>query len=184
MAAEPVPPTELPPLGPGEYHELRVHGVAGTSAESMLGLAARLQATGTGPAAEVRGDGSGARDLPVAPDCAVQPAPGDVSVWEPPEVDPRLRAFSWSSPTSGHWYQAGYLLLLPFMIANLAGWMVVGPTAVGGGPTVRVSVLLVRAIGLLITGVFVVSIQIVVADLVVFQWLHRDHDWPVAIGAP
>lgn len=171
-------PKGLPALSPGDDHELRVHGVAGSSPESMLGLSARLQATG------VRGTGGAD---PVVPsrgtvgadtECIADPAPGDVSVWEPPAVDPTLRAFSWSSLTSGHWYQAFYLLLLPFMLANLAGWMIVGRSPLGRGWEVRLASFLVRAIGLLVTGVFVVSAQIVVADLVVVQWLR----WPVAIG--
>lgn len=34
--------SSLPALEPGGYHELRVHGVAGSSPESMLGLQAEL----------------------------------------------------------------------------------------------------------------------------------------------
>ena len=30
--------SEVSPLGPGCYHELRIHGVAGSSPESMLGF--------------------------------------------------------------------------------------------------------------------------------------------------
>jgi hypothetical protein len=170
----------LPPLSPGDDHELRVHGVAGTSPESMLGLAARLHATGVagtggGDKPDVRRGESGA-ETP----CVADPAPGDVSVWEPPEVDARLRAYSWSSLTSGHWYQAFYLVLLPFMLANLAGWMIIGRSPLGRPWEVRLAAFSVRAVGLLITAVFVVSAQILVADLVVFQWLR----WPVALGPP
>jgi hypothetical protein len=171
-------PEPLPPLTPGDDHELRVHGVAGSTPESMLGVAARLQATGVAgkDGADPLVPSRGAIGADTA--CIADPAPGDVSVWEPPEVDPALRAFSWSSLTSGHWYQAFYLVLLPFMLANLAGWMIVGRSPLGRGWDVRIATFLVRAVGLLVTGVFVVAAQIVVADLVVFQWLR----WPVAIG--
>ncbi len=168
-------PKGLPALSPGDDHELRVHGVAGSTPESMLGLTARLQATGIhGPDVPARGV-VGSDTI-----CVADPAPGDVSVWEPPAVEEDLRAFSWSSLTSGHWYQAFYLVLLPFMLANLAGWMIVGRSPLGRTPEVRLSTFLVRVIGLLVTGVFVVSAQIVVADLAVFEWLR----WPVAIGPP
>jgi hypothetical protein len=159
----------LPALTPGDYHELRVHGVAGRAPENMLGLAAQLAATGyQGSEVADTADhprGSTGSDT----DCAVEPRPGDVSVWEPPTVEPELRAYSWSSLTSGHWYQAFYIVLLPFMIANLAGWMIVGRTPVARDRGIRWAVLLVRAVGLLVTGIFVVSMQIVVADLVVFR---------------
>lgn len=170
----------LPPLSPGVDHELRVHGVAGTTPDSMLGLAAVLQATGVGGRdggdAPARQRGTVGADTP----CIADPAPGDVSVWEPPAVDPALRAYSWSSLTSGHWYQAFYLVLLPFMLANLAGWMIVGRSPLNRTWEVRSAAFLVRVVGLLVTTVFVVSAQFVVADLVVFQWLR----WPVAVGPP
>lgn len=173
-------PNDVPPLGPDDYHELRIHGVAGSSAESMLGLTARLSVV------DVR--------RPVTPD-GVEPQPGDISVWRPPHVEPHLRAWSWGSLTSGRWYQAFYLLLLPFMIANLAGWMLVvrhGPTPDGPdgpdgrtGPTaefrdtaLRASAFLVRLVGMLVTVVFVLSAQLLLADVVGWQWLHRDRGWP------
>ena len=105
-----ITPEGLPPLSPGNDHELRVHGVAGTTPESMLGLVARLQATGNAgirggdPSDTPRGD-TGADTV-----CIADPAPGDVSIWEPPPVDENLRAFS---------------------LANLAGWMIVGPSPLG-----------------------------------------------------
>lgn len=162
------------PMTTGEdAHELRVHGVAGTPPEAMLQLEATLDGVDLGPVGSV---GVAGRPRPVGGD--------QITVWRPPTPDPRLRAWSWSSLTSGRWYQAFYLLLLPFMIANLAGWMVSGdpvPPARGGDPTrpapfrgvrLRLATLLVRLVGLLVTAVFVVSVQIVVADLVVWQWLY------------
>jgi hypothetical protein len=167
------------PFEPGQEHELRVHGVAGSTPESMLGLQAQ----------------------PAAP-----AAPGGITVWRAPQVPESLRAWSWSSLTSGHWYQAFYLLLLPFMIANLAGWMLLArvcpapdepdaaprdkAAAYAGTPRyrdgmLRVSTLVVRLAGLLVTGVFVVSFQLVIGDLVFWQWLYRGLGaplWTVGLG--
>lgn len=182
MTAAPVnSSTALPPLEPRACHELRVHGVAGTSPESMLGLKAEL--TGV--------------DVPTTQDgCTDTTRPGDISVWRTPEVQPDLRAWSWSSLTSGHWYQAFYLVLLPFMIANVAGWMLVSDRhATAVEPTeestefrtavLRASTALVRLVGLLVTVVFVLAIQLVLADVVVWQWLYRrvlDAHWVVGVG--
>lgn len=177
-------PVATRPLGPGAYHELRVHGVAGSPPEGMLGLRARF---------------TGADVAPTRSDGHVATAPGDISVWRPPDVAPHLRAWSWGSLTSGRWYQAFYLLLLPFMIANLAGWMLVArrwatpetgadvaarpdgqpPDADRRDLHLRVSTLLVRLGGLLVTVVFVVSFQLVLADLVFWQWLFKARDWPL-----
>lgn len=171
-------PNDVPPLHPGDYHELRIHGVAGSSAESMLGLTARLSVIDV--------------QRPVTPGGA-EPEPGDISVWRPPPVDPDLRAWSWGSLTSGRWYQAFYLLLLPFMIANLAGWMLVArrcpapdepggrvdPTAEFRDATLRVSAFLVRLVGMLVTVVFVVAAQLLLADILGWQWLYRDRNWPL-----
>jgi hypothetical protein len=132
---------------------------------------------------------------PGAAACVGRPRPDQITLWAPPEIDPRLRAWSWSSLTSGRWYQAFYLLLLPFMIANLAGWMLPAaeppptglPDAAGTAAPyrhlrLRAATLVVRLVGLLVTLVFVVSVQIVLADLVVWQWLHQGLDWPVGIA--
>ena len=155
-------------------HELRVHGVAGTPPEAMLQLDA----------------------VPVRPRSG-RPVVDEITEWRTPPTDDRLRAWRWSSLTSGRWYQAFYLLLLPFMIANLAGWMLPGDPGApvrGGDPTgpppyrtprLRLATLLVRLVGLLVTAVFVVSVQIAVADLVVWQWLYLAEDaplWLVGLG--
>jgi hypothetical protein len=157
-----------------DAHELRVHGVAGTPPEAMLQLGAVWI---DGP----EGDPGDAGPLP-------QPTGADqITFWRAPRRDERVRAWSWGSLTSGKWYQALYLLLLPFMIANLAGWMLAGAAPDGresdGAPPfrtarVRWATLLVRVVGLLVTVVFVVSTQLVLADLVAWQWLYQDVRWP------
>ncbi|GAY09501.1 hypothetical protein [Pseudonocardia sp. N23] len=157
----------------GEGHvELRVHGVAGTPPAVMLQLVPpvrvdRPEETGTD-------------------------ADGAISEWRRPPERPELRAWSWGSLTSGRWYQAFYVVLLPFMLANLAGWaLLAGPDAPGSpdvparrGPRVRLAVLLVRVGGLLVTVVFVLWAQLIVADLGAYQWLVRRLGAPVwVVGA-
>ncbi|GAA4542878.1 hypothetical protein [Pseudonocardia xishanensis] len=146
-----------------EAHELRVHGVAGASPESML----QQTAVEDEPGAEH--DCGCPADRDAHP--RAEPGADEITVWRAPRRDPRLRAWSWGSLTSGKWYQAFYLLLLPFMIANLAGWMVAGPA--GRGLRLRWATLLVRIVGVLVTVVFVVSVQIVLSDLVAWQWLYQ-----------
>jgi hypothetical protein len=119
-----------------DHVELRVHGVAGGSPASLLQLAPRQVHR---PATE--GD-------------------AEIIEWRQPDPPPHLRAWSWGSLTSGRWYHAFYLLLLPFMLANLAGWMVVTepgePQDDRARPVrFRATVLAVRTVGLAVTVLFV-----------------------------
>ncbi|ODT97808.1 MAG: hypothetical protein ABS81_29350 [Pseudonocardia sp. SCN 72-86] len=152
--------------------ELRVHGVAGTPPAVMLQLVP-----------PVRVD---------RPDAAGSDADGAISEWRRPPERPELRAWSWGSLTSGRWYQAFYVVLLPFMLANIAGWaLLAGPDSPADaavparrGARLRAGVLLVRVAGLLVTVVFVLWAQLIVADLVAFQWLVRRLGTPVwTVGA-
>ncbi|MFC7657573.1 hypothetical protein ACFQV8_15525 [Pseudonocardia benzenivorans] len=153
--------------------ELRVHGVAGTPPELMLQL---VPAVRTDRAEQPPDDDDGA-----------------ITEWRQPPARPQLRAWSWGSLTSGRWYQAFYLVLLPFMLANLAGWALLASPD-GGPPTgtddhadrerpargvrIRWCVLLVRLAALLVTTIFAFWTQLVVADLVAYQWLVRHAGWP------
>ncbi|GAA4859993.1 hypothetical protein GCM10023403_25420 [Pseudonocardia benzenivorans] len=172
------PPVDAP--GPAAAHddrdppvELRVHGVAGTPPELMLQL---VPAVRTDRAEQPPDDDDGA-----------------ITEWRQPPARPQLRAWSWGSLTSGRWYQAFYLVLLPFMLANLAGWALLASPD-GGPPTgtddhadrerpargvrIRWCVLLVRLAALLVTTIFAFWTQLVVADLVAYQWLVRHAGWP------
>jgi hypothetical protein len=147
-----------------DHVELRVHGVAGGTPASLLQLAPQQV-----PHPAEEGD-------------------AEITEWRQPDPPPHLRAWSWGSLTSGRWYHAFYLLLLPFMLANLAGWMVV--TEPGEGERARpvrfrATVLAVRTVGLAVTVLFVLWAQLVVADLAAYQYLVRragQPAWWVGVG--
>ena len=121
--------------------ELRVHGVAGASPVNMLEL---------------------------NPCRGPEAAEDEIVEWRQPHPQPQLRAWSWGSLTSGRWYQAIYLVLLPFMLANVAGWMLppmqVDPDDAAPPATrslrIRLAVLAVRTVGLLISIIFVLWAQL------------------------
>ncbi|MBY5163142.1 hypothetical protein [Salsipaludibacter albus] len=79
------------------FWELRIHGVAGTSAESLLEVGVSEVEYGLPTGLELTGRGR--------------------------RVPRDRRAFSWGSLTSGRPWHAFNILLLPFMLSNVAGWM-------------------------------------------------------------
>src|SRR4051812_10597201 len=83
--------------------ELRVHGVSGTPAESMLDrpLLGR-----------VAGDGNAGFYRP-RPEYGATTGPGGA----------QLEAYRWGNLTAGAAARAFWLLLLPFMLANVALWL-------------------------------------------------------------
>ncbi|GLW05647.1 hypothetical protein Misp01_07770 [Microtetraspora sp. NBRC 13810] len=86
----------VPPAAPAGTTQLRVHGVGGTRPQRLLGDPAPRQVAGDAIAGFYRSD------------------------------DPRKRhveAYSWGGLTSRSATRVLWLLLLPFMLANLAGWM-------------------------------------------------------------
>src|SRR5215211_6029513 len=85
-----------PPVVLSGVTELRVHGVGGTTPESLLG------------------------------DLAPQQISGDqiAGFYRTAEGQKRhVEAYSWGGLTSRSGTRVLWLLLLPFMLANLAGWM-------------------------------------------------------------
>nr|WP_244373325.1 hypothetical protein [Streptomyces griseorubiginosus] len=80
---------------------------------------------------------------------------------------PVPEAYVWCNLTSGNSARALWLLLLPFMVANLAHWM--RPTARGRSRTVRFYGLLVRLVGLTLTVLLVAAACEVALDLAAWQ---------------
>ncbi|MEU7723398.1 hypothetical protein [Streptomyces tibetensis] len=80
---------------------------------------------------------------------------------------PVPEAYVWCNLTSGNGTRALWLLLLPFMVVNLAHWM--RPTAHGRRRTVRLYGLLVRLAGLTLTVLLVAAACEVALDLAAWQ---------------
>ncbi|MDH3248643.1 MAG: hypothetical protein OEQ47_06760, partial [Acidimicrobiia bacterium] len=104
------------------FIELRIHGVSGTSAVDLLQ----------------------ARPVPADTD-------PDTDLTKPADTGGWTRAFRWASLTSGQPASASWILLLPYMLSNLAGWALPRRTS---EPRHRVDVALVRIVGAMLTALF------------------------------
>ncbi|WP_345744993.1 hypothetical protein [Streptomyces sp. ODS28] len=108
----------------------------------------------------------------ISGDCtaAVYRRTGDEDAEERPEDyrrEPVPEAYSWSNLTSGNGARALWLILLPFMVANLAHWT--RPAADGRQLLVRAHGVLVRIIALSLTVLLVAAACEVALDLVAWQ---------------
>ncbi|MEU0333389.1 hypothetical protein [Streptomyces sp. NPDC006193] len=164
------------PAEPETDLELLVHGVGGTTPEKMLGDPRTVRITGDDTAAVFRR----------AEDTATAGAGRE------PPGGPVQEAYVWCNLTSGDGSRALWLLLLPFMIVNLAHWM--RPAAAGRRRTVRFYGLLVRLTALTLTVLLVAAACEVALDLAAWQCAGapacvRRHSWlrflaPAAPGGP
>lgn len=139
------------PAETGTALELLVHGVGGTTPEQMLGDPRTVRITGDDTAAVFRR----------ADDADAERQPAGRREGPVPE------AYVWCNLTSGNGTRALWLLLLPFMVVNLAHWM--RPTARGRRRTVRLYGLLVRLAGLSLTVLLVAAACEVALDLAAWQ---------------
>ncbi|GAA0909222.1 hypothetical protein GCM10009549_17270 [Streptomyces thermoalcalitolerans] len=131
--------------------ELLVHGVGGTTPERMLDDPRTVRITGDDTAAVFR-------------------RADDVDAESRPEKHrdtPVPEAYVWCNLTSGNSARALWLLLLPFMVVNLAHWM--RPATAGRPRTVRLYGLLVRLAGLTLTVLLVAAACEVALDLAAWQ---------------
>ncbi|MFE0677200.1 hypothetical protein [Streptomyces sp. NPDC058867] len=131
--------------------ELLVHGVGGATPQDMLGDPRTQRITGDDVAAVFRR----------ADDVDAESRPGDYRDRPVPE------AYVWCNLTSGNGARALWLLLLPFMVVNLAHWM--RPGAHGRVRTVRLYGLLVRLAALSLTVLLVAAACEVALDLAAWQ---------------
>ncbi|MFF3326849.1 hypothetical protein [Streptomyces sp. NPDC002889] len=150
------PDTEVSP-GIGAEHcgvpalELLVHGVGGATPQDMLHDPRTVRITGDEKAAVYRRtDDAEAERHPQA--FRERPVP---------------EAYCWSNLTSGNGARALWLLLLPFMVANLAHWM--RPRATGRRRTTRLYGVLVRLVALSLTVLLTAAACEVALDLVAWQ---------------
>lgn len=131
--------------------ELLVHGVGGTTPEKMLDDPRTVRITGDDTAAVFRR----------AADADAEDRPAGR------RAEPVPEAYVWCNLTSGNGARALWLLLLPFMVVNLAHWM--RPTAHSRPRTVRLYGLLVRLAGLTLTVLLVAAACEVALDLAAWQ---------------
>ncbi|WP_369194019.1 hypothetical protein [Streptomyces djakartensis] len=131
--------------------ELLVHGVGGTTPQEMLNDPRTVRITGDDTAAVFRR----------ADDVDAEDTPGRR------RDEPVPEAYVWCNLTSGNGIRALWLLLLPFMVVNLAHWM--RPTAHGRRRTVRLYGLLVRLTALTLTVLLVAAACEVALDLAAWQ---------------
>lgn len=92
-------PQDKAPPPSGEVVELRVHGVGGASPEELL-------------------------DVPLTELVAGDESAGFFRPWLPhPQEGPALEGYSWGGLTSASRWRSLWVLLTPFALVNLAGWM-------------------------------------------------------------
>ncbi|MGP9022276.1 hypothetical protein ACT1U9_28230 [Streptomyces sp. BR1] len=132
----------------GPALELLVHGVGGATPQSMLDDPRTVRVTGDETAAIYR-------------------RAEDVDADEHPVGRPVREAYCWSNLTSGNGARALWLLLLPFMVVNLAHWM--RPPARGDERTVRLYGVLARLVALSLTVLLTAAACEVALDLAAWQ---------------
>ncbi len=145
-----------PPLEPTHALELRVHGVHGTSPQSMLGIEAH-QVAGDAVTGIFRTSGK----LP----------------YRELRAGHAVEAYSWGALTSGVQGALGWLrrvlwlTLLPFAFVNVAYWsrFHLNPESVAHGRESRISARCVRWAGMAMTCLFVLTPCLVFIDLVAWQ---------------
>ncbi|WP_374214982.1 hypothetical protein [Streptomyces longispororuber] len=131
--------------------ELLVHGVGGTTPQEMLDDPQTVRVSGDETAAVFRR----------GEDVDAEARPEDYRGKPVPE------AYVWCNLTSGNGSRALWLLLLPFMVVNLAHWM--RPNARRKSRNVRLYGLLVRLTGLTLTVLLVAAVCEVALDLTAWQ---------------
>ncbi|MGW2560968.1 hypothetical protein ACWCXB_17325 [Streptomyces sp. NPDC001514] len=148
--ATPAPAAPVPQSG-GAALELLVHGVGGATPQDMLDDPRTVRITGDATAAVYR--------RPEDADAENHP--------ERYENGPVPEAYCWSNLTSGNGARALWLLLLPFMVVNLAHWM--RPTTKGPARAVRFYGMLVRLVALSLTALLTAAACEVALDLTAWQ---------------
>ncbi|MBK3547384.1 hypothetical protein JHN56_30730 [Streptomyces sp. MBT60] len=136
--------------------ELLVHGVGGATPQEMLDDPRTVRVTGDATAAVYR---------------RTEDAHGE-KYPERYRDEPVAEAYCWSGLTSGNGSRALWLLLLPFMVVNLAHWM--RPTATGRTRAVRLYGVLVRLVALSLTVLLTAAACEVALDLLAWQCAGAD----------
>ncbi|MET1071587.1 MAG: hypothetical protein ABWY11_02950, partial [Umezawaea sp.] len=142
--------------------ELRVHGVQGTTPQSLVDAVA---------AVDVAGDGLGRIVRPA--DRLRRPGPGPVLQAEGRPITRVVEGYVWGAMTSGGWSKATWAVLFPFSLANVAHWML-PPVPERSAPAHLLGIglrSLLRLAALLLTVLLVAQTAVVTLDLVAAQCL-------------
>lgn len=160
----------------GYVIELRVHGVSGTPPEALLGMPTELigRFSGDGDAGFYRPRVAlPFTDSDVDTDTDGPRAGGDIgqdgSRWQR-----LLRAYSWGGLTSGRASRALWLLFLPFILINLAHWML-PPVRSGRNRSGAAAVALLRLLGLSLTLTLMLATAVAAMDVVGWQCAGLDY---------
>ncbi|MEU7042082.1 hypothetical protein AB0A77_13615 [Streptomyces varsoviensis] len=145
--------------------ELLVHGVGGTTPQEMLNDARIERVAGDTTAGIYRRSGDADAEQRPA-DAEQRPADAERRPADGRE-EPVREAYVWCDLTSGDSSRALWLVLLPFMVANLAHWM--RPSATGRARTVRAYGLIMRLVALSLTVLFTAAACEVALDLTAWQ---------------
>jgi hypothetical protein len=137
--------------------ELRVHGVSGAPPEALLGCDAEF-------VERTAGDAEAGFYRRRTDEIASPTVP---SQWRTV-----MEAYSWGALTSGRASRALWLLFLPFILIDLAHWML--PPA-GRRRPAAISVALLRLIALSFTLTLMLASAIAVMDVIVWQCAGLDH---------
>ena len=109
-----------PDWKPGRFTELRVHGVGNTPLEQILDDPNPVRVIGDATAGFYRRPGfEPSTTQPPIDDKGALVSPGD------------LEAYDWGGFNTGGGWRAFWVLLLPFTLVNLAGWMVLNRSRLG-----------------------------------------------------
>ncbi|MBY8848421.1 hypothetical protein K7G98_07280 [Saccharothrix sp. MB29] len=142
--------------------ELRVHGVQGTTPQSLVDAVA---------AVDVAGDGLGRVVRPA--DRLRRPVPGPVLQSGGRPVSRVVEGYVWGGMTSGGGAKAMWALLFPFSLANVAHWML-PPVPPGNLPAHLLGIglrALLRLAALLLTVLLITQVAVISLDLVAAQCL-------------
>lgn len=142
--------------------ELRVHGIMGTTAESLVGAVA---------AVDVAGDGVGRIVRPA--DRLRRPGPGPMLRTSDRSVPRTVEGYLWSGMTSGGVGKSTWALMFPFILANMAHWML-PPVPHDNRPAAALGLVgraLLRLAALLLTVLFVTQVAVISLDLIAAQCL-------------
>ncbi len=130
----------------GQAQELRVHGVGGSPGPAMLGVT-------SGDDTITVAEGIGTKFIARRSDLCVE-------------------GYDWGHLTSGSSLQALWVLLLPFTLLNVAGWMHPPPDSAFNHQIWAIRSI-VRLLCLAMTVSYVLWIAVVLVDVVGYQWTRR-----------